>query len=103
MIKVSVMYPGGAGKKFDMDYYLKQHGDLIKQKLGAALKRLQVDSGLAGGAPNSPPTYMAMGHLYFDSVDAFQKAFGPHADEILGDLPNFTNAQPVIQISDVKL
>ena len=103
MIKVSVMYPAGAGKTFDMNYYLNQHGDLLKEKLGSALKRVQVDSGLAGGAPNSPPTYMAMGHLYFDSVDAFQKAFGPNADVILGDLPKFTNAQPVIQISDVKL
>ena len=45
---------------------------------------------------------MAIGHLYFDSVDAFQKSFGPNADEILGDLPKFTNTQPTIQISDVK-
>ena len=30
MIKVSVMYPDGAGNTFDMDYYLKQHGDLVK-------------------------------------------------------------------------
>ena len=103
MIKVSVMYPNGTGNKFNMDYYLNQHGDLVKQKLGSALKKLHVDSGIAGGAPNSPPTYLAIGHLYFDSVDAFQTSFAPHADEILGDLPNFTNAQPTIQISDVKV
>jgi uncharacterized protein (TIGR02118 family) len=103
MIKVSVMYPNGAGNTFNMDYYLRQHGDLLKQRLGSALKQLHVDSGLAGGAPNSPATYIAMGHLYFDSVDAFQKSFGPHADEILGDIPKFTNTQPTIQISDVKL
>ncbi|MEP6484392.1 MAG: EthD family reductase [Rudaea sp.] len=103
MIKVSVMYPAGAGHTFNMDYYLKEHGQLLKDRLGSALKRIAVDSGVAGGAPNSPPTYIAMGHLYFDSVDAFQTSFGPHADEILGDLPNFTNTQPTIQISDVKL
>ena len=103
MIKVSVMYPNGAGSTFDMDYYLKEHGDILKKCLGSALKRVAVDSGIAGGAPNSPATYIAMGHLYFDSVDAFQQAFGPHADEILGDLPKFTNTQPTIQISDVKL
>ena len=103
MIKVSVMYPSGAGNRFDMDYYLKQHGDLVKRTLGSALKQLHVDGGIAGGAPNSPPPYLAIGNLYFDSVDAFQKAFGPNADEILGDLPNFTNTQPTIQISDVKL
>ena len=102
MIKVSVMYPNGAGNTFNMDYYLKQHGDLVKRKLGSALKQLHVDGGIAGGAPNSPPTYLAIGHLYFDSVDSFQKSFGPHADEILGDIPKFTNTQPTIQISDVK-
>lgn len=103
MIKVSVMYPNGAGNTFDMDYYLKQHGELVKRKLGPALKQLHVDGGIAGGAPGSPPTYLAIGHLYFDSVDAFQTSFGPHADEILGDIPKFTNTQPTIQISDVKL
>jgi uncharacterized protein (TIGR02118 family) len=103
VIKVSVMYPNATGNSFDMDYYLKEHGDLLKDRLGSALKQLHVDSGLAGGAPNSPATYIAMGHLYFDSVDAFQKSFGPHADEIMGDLPKFTNIQPTIQISDVRL
>ena len=39
----------------------------------------------------------------FDSVDAFQQSFGPHAEEILGDLPNFTNVQPTIQISEIKI
>jgi uncharacterized protein (TIGR02118 family) len=103
MIKVSVMYPAGTGNTFNMDYYLKEHGQLLKDRLGSALKRIAVDSGVAGGAPNSPPTYIAMGHLYFDSADAFQTSFGPHADEILGDIPKFTNTQPTIQISDVKL
>jgi len=39
----------------------------------------------------------------FDSADAFASAFGPHAQEILADIPNYTNTQPTIQISDVKM
>jgi uncharacterized protein (TIGR02118 family) len=46
---------------------------------------------LAGATPGSPPTFTAMGHLYFDSVEAFQAAFGPHAGEIMGDIPNYTS------------
>ena len=42
-----------------------------------------------------------MGNLYFESVESFQNSFGPNAPEILGDLPNFTNAEPVVQISKV--
>jgi uncharacterized protein (TIGR02118 family) len=44
-----------------------------------------------------------MGHLFFESVQAFQAAFAPHAAEITGDIPNYTNTQPTIQISEVKL
>jgi uncharacterized protein (TIGR02118 family) len=39
--------------------------------------------------------------MYFDSVKAFGEAFGPNAEKIMGDLPNFTNIEPVIQISEV--
>jgi len=42
-----------------------------------------------------------MCHIYCDSVDAFQRGFGPHAKEILSDIPNYTDLQPVIQISEV--
>ena len=44
-----------------------------------------------------------MGHLLFDSVEAFQQSFGPHAETIMGDIPNYTNTQPTIQVSEVKL
>ena len=103
MVKVSVLYPNTAGCKFDMTYYLAKHMPRVKQKLGAACKSMAVEEGIAGGAPGAPATYVAMGHLYFDSSDAFQSAFGPHAQDILGDIPNYTNIQPTIQISEVKM
>ena len=103
MIKVSVLYPGGEGKTFDMDYYCDKHIPMVRQKLGAACKNVAVEAGIAGGEPGSKPIYVGLGHLYFDSVDAFQNAFGPHAKEILADIPNYTNTQPVIQISEVKM
>jgi uncharacterized protein (TIGR02118 family) len=34
-------------------------------------------------------------------MDAFQNGFGPHAQEILADIPNYTDATPVVQISEV--
>jgi uncharacterized protein (TIGR02118 family) len=51
----------------------------------------------------SRPGFIAMGHLYFDSIEAFQKAFGPHADVIMADIPNYTDIQPRIQFSEVKI
>jgi uncharacterized protein (TIGR02118 family) len=103
VIKVSVLYPNTAGCRFDMDYYLSRHMPMVQQKLGPACKRMAVEAGVAGGAPGAPATYVAMGHLYFDSTDAFQTAFAPHAQAIMADIPNYTNTQPTIQISEVKL
>ena len=76
MIKVSVLYPRQDGAKFDMTYYLDNHIPLVKQRLGGALKTITVEQGLAGGAPQSPPPFAVMAQLSFDSVDAFQSAFG---------------------------
>jgi uncharacterized protein (TIGR02118 family) len=42
-----------------------------------------------------------MCHLYCPSVEAFQAGMGPHAQEIMGDIPNYTDLAPVIQISEV--
>jgi len=103
MIKVSVFYPNEEGKRFDTGYYFSKHIPMLQQKLGAACKGLAVEQGLAGAEPGSRPTYLIMFHLYFDSVEAFQAAFTPHAQAIMGDIPNYTNIQPTIQISEVKM
>lgn len=103
MIKVSVLYPHGDGVSFDMDYYVQRHMPMVGEALGNALKGMSVDGGLGAGAPGQPPAYVAMGHLLFDSVEAFQAAMAPHAERIFGDIPNYTNVQPTVQISEVKL
>lgn len=103
MIKVSVLYPNNDGGKFDIAYFRDKHVPMMREKLGSACKQIALEEGLGGPEPGSPATYMFMGHMYFDSVEAFQKAFGPHSDELMGDMPNYTNVKPVIQISEVKM
>ena len=44
-----------------------------------------------------------MCHIYADTVESFQAAFGPHAKEILGDIRNYTDLEPVMQISEVTV
>jgi uncharacterized protein (TIGR02118 family) len=101
MIKVSVMYPNTAGARFDHEYYRDKHMPLLKEKMGEACKSYTVDKGLAGGAPGAPAPYIGMCHIYCDSVESFQAAFAPHAKAILGDIVNYTDLQPVMQISEV--
>jgi uncharacterized protein (TIGR02118 family) len=103
MIKVSAFYPNEEGKKFDMDYYLNTHIPMVQEKCGAAIKGGGVEQGLSGVEPGSPATYIAISHLLFDSVEAFQSSFGPHAESIMADIPNYTDTQPMIQISEVKM
>jgi uncharacterized protein (TIGR02118 family) len=103
MIKVSVMYPNSTGATFDMAYYLGKHMPMVGKKLGAALKGVTVEEGLGGAQPGAPAAFVAMCHLSFDSVEAFGAAFAVHGPAIQADFPNYTNTQPVIQISQVKL
>jgi uncharacterized protein (TIGR02118 family) len=101
MIKVSVMYPHTPGARFDHDYYRDKHMPLLKRLMGEACKSYTIDKGIAGGAPGTPPVYVGMCHIFCDSVETFQAAFGPHAKEILGDIANYTDLKPEMQISEV--
>ena len=101
MIKVSVMYPNQQGARFDHAYYRDKHMPLVQARMGAHCKSYTVDQGVSGREPGAPPTYVAMCHIFCDSVEAYEAGFGPHAAEIRGDLKNYTDLQPVIQISDV--
>jgi uncharacterized protein (TIGR02118 family) len=101
MIKVSVMYPNTPGARFDHSYYRDKHMPLVQRLMGESCKRYTIDKGLAGGTPGSSATYVAMCHLYCDSVEAFQAGFGPHMNQIMADIPNYTDLSPVLQISEV--
>ncbi|MCU1334519.1 MAG: EthD family reductase [Bryobacterales bacterium] len=103
MIRVNVLYPDNASATFDMDYYMGKHIPMVRQKLGAALKGLTIDRGLSGAQPGTQAPYRVILALEFDSVEAFEHAFGPVAGEIQGDIPRYTNIAPTIQISEVKM
>lgn len=102
MIRVNVMYPKKEGVKFDYDYYLNTHVPLVQEKVGAAIKRAEIYKGISG-AGGGPEPFVTIASLWFDSVQSFEKSFGPHAKEILGDIPNFTNVDPTVQIEEQLL
>ena len=101
MIKFNVLYPFREGGRFDHAYYRDKHMPMVAQKLGSACQSYSIDQGLAGGAPGAPPPYFAACSVYCESVEALQGALGPHAKEIMADVPNYTDAQPVVWISEV--
>lgn len=101
MIKVSVMYPNGPDAQFDDAYYREKHMPMVKSLMGDYCRYYTVDKAVSAGSADANAPYIAMGHLYCDSVDDFQTGFGPHTKEIMADIPNYTNQKPVIQISEV--
>lgn len=104
--KVNVMYPHSEGARFDHAYYRDRHMPMVKARLGSACAYYTVEKGLTGRAPGSevdgsPPIYVAMCAFICDSVEAYQAAMQEHQAEILGDIGNYTNIRPLIQISEI--
>jgi uncharacterized protein (TIGR02118 family) len=94
MHKLTVCYPAGDGTTFDMAYYRTAHKDICFSSF-PGLQRMEIDEGVNG-------PYLAMAHLYFDSMEALQSGVGgPNAAAAAADMANFTNARPVMQISEV--
>lgn len=97
MIRVSVMYPNEKGKRFDLDYYVHKHMALVHNKLDSAgLVKAEVDKA---ADPNAP--FIAIGHLYFKSMEDFQNGFFTHAADFAADGPNYTDLAMQVQISEI--
>src|SRR4051812_16406971 len=91
MITIDLLYPNKDGAKFDMNYYLTSHIPMIKRVLGGALKGTIVEQGLGGAAPGTKADFSVLCSLRFDSVEAFQTAFGPHAADIQADVGKYSS------------
>ena len=101
MIRVSVMYPNDPNKKFDMDYYLNKHMPVLHEKLDPiSLVKAEIDKGLGSRGENTPPPYRVICHMYFNTMEDFQKIL-PYEEELFADVPNYTNIEPVVQISEM--
>ncbi|MCX5909123.1 MAG: EthD family reductase [Deltaproteobacteria bacterium] len=101
MFKVSVMYPNEKGAKFDFDYYRNQHMALVQKHMKPfGLVKTGVDKGLSGGG-DTPPPYICVGHLYFETRDGYEKGAAQCGPILRGDVPNFTTVTPIRLISEI--
>jgi uncharacterized protein (TIGR02118 family) len=101
MIRVSVLYLQKEGAHFDHDYYARKHIPFVRETLGPfGMVRAEVDKGIAGG-PDEPPLFVAAAHLIFESLDQFQEAFASVGDQLMADVPNYTDIAPQVQFSEM--
>ena len=100
--RVAILYPNGDDKTFDMDYYEKKHMPMVAGFIGKNLKFYEIDKGISGRTPNDKPPFMAIGYFYITDVAEYNKAIAQNRDAIISDFKNYTNIQPVVQISEIK-
>lgn len=102
MYRISFMYPNTPGGRFDHRYYAQTHMPLVERRFRSqGLLRWEVDRGVAGAPSGSPAPFIAAAHLYYNSVAEFEAGMKAHGKELLGDVPNYTNLQPQVQISEI--
>lgn len=105
MIRITILYPNTQGKRFDFSYYSEQHMPMAIKMLGKhpGYQGVSVERGLGGAMPGSAPTYIAICHYLFKTVDDFMAAFMPNAVVLQGDIQNYTDIEPVIQFNEVLI
>ena len=102
MFKVAILYPNGEDKTFDLDYYEKKHMPMVAGFLGKNLEFYEITNGIAGRTPNDKVPFVAIGYFYINDVAEYNKAIAQNRDAIINDFKNYTNIQPVVQISEIK-
>jgi uncharacterized protein (TIGR02118 family) len=93
VFKVSVLYPKSEDSTFDMDYYREKHMAILNRVMKP--DRVELERGVDG-------PYIAVGHFYFSSKEALDAGMGgPDIGEAMADVPNYTNTQPQLQVSEI--
>lgn len=101
MIMVSVIYPADTGIRFDMDYYLKAHIPLVRQRWTPhGMTDVRVVRGTVK-ADGSAPDFRLMTLMTFTSLEAYKAAGAAHGREVSGDVANFTDKRGVVQINEI--
>ena len=62
-----------------------------------------VERGVGGTEPCTPPKYVAACFYTFDSIDSFIDAFMPHAEELQGDIPHYTDIPSEMQYNEILI
>ena len=97
MQRVTVVYPNKNGAKFDFDYYMEKHIPWVSELVGNSI---EVRRGISSASGSTAP-FVCVATISIESVASFQAMFAKHGGEILGDVPNYTNIEPIVQFDEV--
>ncbi len=105
MVTISILYPNKPNARFDLRYYIEKHMPMSIELLSAhpGFRGVSVEQGLGGVEPGTVAPFIAVCLFRFDSLDSFLAAFMPHAATLQGDMPNYTDIEPIIQFNEVLI
>jgi uncharacterized protein (TIGR02118 family) len=94
MLAVTILYPQSDDTTFDMEYYTSTHMPMFAEAFGDGCKGW-------GAATVGDGTWIAMGWVMVDDKATFDKGLAARGAEIMGDIPNYTNAKPQMLVGEV--
>lgn len=98
---ITLLYENLDDATFDLDYYMATHIPLVDEKFRPfGLKGWRVLKSI--GTPlGGNARFKVIVTFDFDTADQFRAAMAAEGADILSDLPNFTNKEPLIEVCDV--
>jgi uncharacterized protein (TIGR02118 family) len=103
LYRATVLYPAKPGSRFDFDYYLTKHMPQTRAAYAPyGLVRMEVDRGISGGR-GGPPPFVCVSHLYWNSLEARDRAIVECSPALMADIPNFTDVFPEVVVSEVNV
>ncbi len=98
---ITVLYDNVEGATFDLEYYLAKHMPLVAEKFHPfGLKGWRVLKAV-GTPTGDTPRFSIIANLEFDTPDQFRAAVAAEGGPVFGDVPNFSNQEPIVVIGDV--
>lgn len=101
MFRMSVTYPSSPGATFDVDYYTTVHMPMVRDRFGPLLLKDEMWLGTTALDGGEAPHRVVL-HMYFEDRPALDRRFAEVGDEIVADIPNYTNIAAVVQYEDVS-
>lgn len=95
-VACTVLYPNEADATFNMDYYLSTHMPLVGKHFGSHGMQSWSVIEFAPGPDGAKPLYSVQATLVFEKAEQVGKAIEAEGKVIFGDVPNFSNKQPVV-------
>ncbi|KAK0370602.1 ethyl tert-butyl ether degradation EthD [Colletotrichum limetticola] len=101
-VTIIVVFPNDPDAKYDIDYYTTKHMPLIQEQWGKYGVTSWSVTKFQPGADGTQPLYAFGSTVTWDNIEQIKTAFaGPEADGIMGDVPNFSNKQPIFLTGEV--